>query len=154
MSAFPKNSARNSFFLILITNQTSFPLNGTHSTIGRKKHRMTFPPPTLEVCVPGLVFGVPNFFPSRTFKNILFPVLTQSRPFKTGHCPSRLSPKNETGIPEFGKTIVKTYTITTREPSIYESINHIQRQNCSFQKNKADFCVQRTLDSSYRGVPL
>ena len=76
-------------------------------------------PPTLEVCVPGLVFGVPNFFPSRTFKNILFPVLTQSRPFKTGHCPSRLSPKNETGIPEFGKTIVKTYTITTREPSIY-----------------------------------
>ena len=41
---------------------------------------------------------------TQAFGKILFQVPTQSRPFKTDHFPSRLSPKNETGIPEFEAT--------------------------------------------------
>ena len=63
---------------------------------------------SLKVCVPGLVFWVPNFFLeisgiswSRAFK--IGPLLV---PSYSGHSslapfPSRIIPKNEMGIPEF-----------------------------------------------------
>ena len=55
----------------------------------------------VEVYVPECHFQGTGFFPSRAFGNILFPVLSSIPPFGTGHFPSRLSPKNEMGIPEF-----------------------------------------------------
>ena len=61
----------------------------------------------LEVCTPAHNFRVPNFFLENPeifrpgIQDQPLPVLSNSRPFKTGHFPSHLSPKNETGIPEF-----------------------------------------------------
>ena len=51
----------------------------------------------MEVCLPECHFPV-NFL-SRAFGNIPGPVSVP--PFETGQFPSCLSPKNETGTPEF-----------------------------------------------------
>ena len=62
----------------------------------------------LEVCVPECHFLGTGFFPQKSEK---FPIPSIQEhplpgpvsipPFGTGHFPSRLSPENETGIPEF-----------------------------------------------------
>ena len=65
-------------------------------------------PLILEVCVPECHFSGTRFFPEKSRK---FPLPSIREhplsgpvsvpPFGTGQFPSRLSPKNETGIPKF-----------------------------------------------------